>query len=59
MKAACRTLVRHAAMLFRFIPTASGDGVGTDFFHLFLITLDSLFKEGREAGHIFVVGIGA
>lgn len=59
MKAACRTLVRHAAMLFRLVPTASGDGVGTDFFHLFLITLDSLFKESGEAGHIFVVGIGA
>lgn len=59
MKAACRTLVRHAARLVSSFSRLPPEVETEADFYLFLITLDALFKESGEAGHIFIISIGA
>lgn len=59
MKAACRTLcpTRRSScfVFFRLPPEVETEAD----FYLFLITLDALFKESGEAGHIFIISVGA
>lgn len=52
------TLSDTPLVLFRLFPACLPKGAEADF-HLFLITLYAFFEESGEAGHIFIVSVGA